>query len=111
MYSSWGKSGSERTSLMRSRQRLWRNWRISEGERRKRKEKKGGKRRKRKEKEIKESRRGRKRRRRKDGHSDSKIRRWVPPSTPVAKYHWNYLLIIYQIGRGEAFLKEIVSER
>ena len=40
-----------------------------------------------------------KRRRRKDGHSDSKIRRWMPSSTPVASHVGNYLLIIYQTSR------------
>ena len=46
-----------------------------------------------------------KRRRRKDGHSDSKIRRWVPSSTPVAGHDGNYLLIIYQTRQQGLFVK------
>ena len=46
-----------------------------------------------------------KRRRRKDGHSDSKIRRWVPSSTPVASHDGNYLLIIYQTRQQGLFRK------
>ena len=46
-----------------------------------------------------------KRRRRKDGHSDSKIRRWVPSSTPVAEHDGNYLLIIYQTRQQGLFGK------